>query len=171
MHTATFGDVQVRLVRGWPRGKGEWTLPVLMRDAESAQPEIAGKDKKKHYTPGFFCESVRMAAQAAHSRAGEPIEQPSQRDWGRFAEVGRHTGCMPPTTCWSLVVAALECVLRQTVRSSRLPMCLCCATCCNGPATSAVQPWVAAMVSLRAVLAEGRHRAVYVSPNLPRGTR
>lgn len=115
-HTATFEGAQVRVVRGWPSSDDTWTLPALMRSAEQARRSVAEQQLKKHHTPGFFSESVRSAAEDAHAAAGEEIRQRETKDWGRFADIGRHTNCLPPTTCWSLVVVALEATLALTVR-------------------------------------------------------
>ena len=116
-HVASFRDVQTRVVRGWPSGDGLLSLSALMRDALQTRKEICDKERKQHNTAGFFCECVRKAAAKVQRMTGDASVQPTRADWGRFADVGHHTGCVAPTTCWALVVAALESVLTALVRA------------------------------------------------------
>lgn len=116
-HIASFRDVQTRVVRGWPSGDGLLSLSALMRDALQMRKDTCDKERKQHNTAGFFCECVRKAAERVQRMSGDATTaHPARQDWGRFADVGHHTSCVAPTTCWAIVVAALESVLTAVVR-------------------------------------------------------
>lgn len=101
--------MRCRTVRAWPASERATSLPDFVGLVYGKVRDTTEEERKKHNTPGFFYTCVETAAESM--RAAEGVEYGAEPDWGRFADVGHHTKCKAPTTCWALVVAALESVL------------------------------------------------------------
>jgi hypothetical protein len=101
-------------VRAWAASDlYDVSLPDLLRRTRTKiQQQTLDK---KHNTPGYFHAWLEAEVKFIQSSGDVHYSHDDAWDWGRFTDVGSHTHVSAPTTCWPLVMAALESLL--TVRT------------------------------------------------------
>jgi hypothetical protein len=114
---AAFTASRARIVRAWTKTeRSPFALSSLMDRARKIQKSVSDRERKKHSTAGFFFEAVQRAVSEVYTTGEGRMLAQGKSDWGGFPDVGQHTGCRPPTTCWAIVVAALRSLLASMVR-------------------------------------------------------
>jgi hypothetical protein len=115
-HVPEFTGAKLRMIRAWPVTESSPpNLAHLMGCAEVKLNALIRKIGKKHNTSGFFVEAVRQAVSEIGTESSWHTHgTQGNQDLGGFPDVGSHTQCHPPKTCWALVVAALRSLLVRT---------------------------------------------------------